>query len=350
MRRAVWWVLGGAVCAGLLIAGSCERGGPSVVLYVSTDEAVARPILEAFERVHGIRVLMVGDTEASKTTGLIERLRSERGAPLADVFWSSEAIGTVALANEGLLVPHVSVSTRDWPPQWRDAKNRWHAFSPRPRVLVFDPQRVQEQDVPQTWEGLTDPRWRGEIVMADPRFGTTGGHLAAMRRWYDTRGSGGWQRWLAGMASNHVRMLPGGNAAVVDAVRRGEALLGATDADDVRAANRAGASLAMVLPRHGEALGEGPMLMPNTVAIVQGSPHPRAAALLVDWLCSPAVSRMLAASVSGNVPLFPGVAAEFPELAVDDPLELNLSEIEAVWASAVESAVFAMRKTSGGAK
>jgi len=92
------------------------------------------------------------------------------------------------------------------------------------------------------------------------------------------------------------------------------------------------------------------MLMPNTVAIVQGAPHPRAAALLADWLCSPEVARMLASSVSGNVPLFPGVAAEFPELAVDDPLELNLSEIEAVWASAVESAVFAMRETSSGAK
>jgi iron(III) transport system substrate-binding protein len=320
------------------------------VVYVSTDEAVARPILEAFEHAHGIRVLMVGDTEARKTTGLIERLRSERERPLADVFWSSEAIGTVALANEGLLAPHVSEATRDWPPQWRDASHRWHAFSPRPRVVVFDPNRIREADVPKTWGSLVDPRWRGEIVMADPRFGTTGGHLAALRWWHDTKPGDGWNQWLGGMASNEVRMHPGGNAGVVDAVRRGEAMLGLTDADDVRAANRAGASLAMVLPRHGPATGEGPMLMPNTVAIVQGAPHPRSAAMLADWLCSPEVARRLAASVSGNVPLHPFVAAEFPELIVDDPLILNLSEVESQWMPAVESAVHAMRETAGGAK
>jgi ABC-type Fe3+ transport system substrate-binding protein len=135
-----------------------------------------------------------------------------------------------------------------------------------------------------------------------------------------------------------------------DLVRRGEALLGATDADDVRAANRAGATLAMVLPRHGDAPGAGPMLMPNTVAIVQGAPHPRSAALLADWLFSPEVARMLAASVSGNVPLPPDVAVDFPELAVSDPLILDLPAIEAVWMSAVESAVHALRETGAGAK
>lgn len=346
----MWWLLGGVACGVLPYVGGCERGGPTVVVYVSTDEAVARPILEAFEQAAGVRVLMVGDTEASKTTGLIERLRSERGAPVADVFWSSEAIGTVALAREGLLAPHISRRSRAWPAQWRDEQHRWHAFSPRPRVLVFDPQKLQLQDVPKTWDALTDRRWHGGIVMADPRFGTTGGHLAAMRWWYDTQGADGWQLWLDGMAANEVRMLPGGNAAVVDVVRRGEAMLGATDADDVRAANRAGANLAMVRPRHGGEVGEGPMLMPNTVAIVQGAPHRREAVLLADWLCSPEVARMLASSVSGNVPLPPEVAADFPELAVSDPLILNLSEIEGVWMSAVGSAVETLRETGGGAE
>jgi len=350
VRCVAGWFSVVLLCGLFLWGLGCERGGPSVVVYVSTDEAIARPILEAFEETHGIRVLMVGDTEASKTTGLLERLRSERGAPIADVFWSSEAIGTVSLANDGLLAPHVSSRTEDWPAQWRDAAHQWHAFSPRPRVLVFDPGKISRADVPGTWEGLADPRWKGELLMADPRFGTTGGHLAAMRWWYDRQGGDGWQQWLDGLAANEVRLLPGGNAAVVDGVRRGEALLGATDADDVRAANRAGAALDMVLPRHGAATGAGPMLMPNTVAIVQGAPHPRSAALLVDWLCSPEVARLLAASVSGNVPFPSDVAAEFPELAVPDPLHLNLAEIEAIWVPAVESAVHGLRETGGGAR
>ena len=305
---------------------SCDRGAPVVVVYVSTDEQVARPVLDAFEQETGVRVLMVGDTEAQKTSGLLARIRTERRAPIADVLWSSEVFGTISLANDGLLAPHVSQLTEAWPLQWRDADRRWYAFSPRPRVLVYDPARIQPSDLPASWIELADPRWKSEVVVADPRFGTTGSHMAAMRWWM--QGDHRWQSWLNSMAANDVRILPGGNAAVVDAVRTGEALLGGTDADDVRAANRNGASLAMLPLRHGDRPGEGAMLTPNTVAIVQGAPHPRAAAMLADWLLTNDVARLLAESVSGNVPLDSTVAAEFPDLAIEDPLHMNLIEVE----------------------
>ena len=74
-----------------------------VVVYVSVDEHVARPILQEFEERTGIDVLMVGDSESKKTTGLVERLRAEREHPLADVFWSSEAMQTIDLAEDGVL-------------------------------------------------------------------------------------------------------------------------------------------------------------------------------------------------------------------------------------------------------
>lgn len=341
MRRFLGCVL--LACIAVALSWGCERGGPSVVVYVSTDEAIARPILRAFEAKHGIRVLMVGDTEASKTTGLLARIRAERKGPVADVLWSSEALGTVALGRDGLLAPHVSVRTQAWPPQWRDQGHLWHAFSPRPRVLVFDPQKIAPEDVPDYWSDLADPRWNNQLLIADPRFGTTGGHLAAMKWWYDAAEPGQWDAWLSAMAENHIRVLPSGNAGVVDGVRRGEALLGLTDADDVYAANRNGANLAMVIPRHGPGQGEGAMLMPNTVAIIQGAPHPQSAALLADWLCSPEVERALAESVSGNVPLAPEVAVDFPDLHIVDPLVLDLNEVSTQWMPAVDGAVQAWR-------
>jgi len=305
------------------------------VVYVSADEHVAKPILAEFEDRTGIHVLMVGDTEARKNTGLIERIRRERSAPVADVLWSSELLGVVSLAGDGLLAPHHSSSVAGWPAHWRDPSHRWHAFSPRPRVVVFDPARLAVTELPEHWTGLADPRWRGEIVAADPRYGTTGTHLAALR-WLL---GDAWPGWVDAMAANEVRVLPGGNAACVDAVLRGEALLGLTDADDVRAASRNGADVKMVLPGHGPGLG--PMLTPNTVAIMQGAPHPTEAGALVDWLLSEDVARMLAASVSGNVPLHAAVAEEFPELATEPPLPLNAAEIAAHHTAAVTEAVAA---------
>lgn len=333
-------------CVVAALNGGCDRGGSSVVVYVSTDEAIARPILRAFEAQHGVRVLMVGDTEASKTTGLLTRIRAERSAPIADVLWSSEAIGTVALGRDGLLAPHISVRTQAWPTHWRDPGHLWHAFSPRPRVLVFDPQKIAAEDVPVYWSDLADPRWKDTVLLADPRFGTTGGHLAAMKSWYGDEQGEQWDAWLAAMAENNVRILPSGNAGVVDAVRRGEGLLGLTDADDVYAANRNGGNLAMVIPRHGPGPGEGAMLMPNTVAIIQGAPHPQSAALLADWLCSPEVARALAESVSGNVPLPKEVAVDFPDLQIVDPLVLDLNDVSMQWQPAVDGAVQAWREDS----
>ena len=342
MRRFIGRVV--LVCFVVALAGGCDRGGPSVVVYVSTDEAIARPILQAFEDRYGVRVLMVGDTEASKTTGLLTRIRAERSSPIADVLWSSEALGTVALGRDGLLAPHISSRTQAWPTQWRDPQHLWHAFSPRPRVLVFDPQKIAAEDVPIYWSDLASPRWNRNLLIADPRFGTTGGHLAAMKSWYDAKQAGAWDTWLAAMADNHIRVLPNGNAGVVDGVLRGDGVLGLTDADDVYAANRNGANLAMVVPRHGPEPGEGAMLMPNTVAILQGAPHPKSAALLADWLCSPEVARQLAASVSGNVPLPAEVAAEFPHLRIDDPLLIDLNDVSMQWMPAVDGAVQAWRE------
>src|SRR5688572_5344986 len=224
------------------VPGGCRRKpAQQVVLYVSTDEHIARPIIERFQQQSGIAVQVVGDTEAKKTTGLVERLRTEKSKPQADVFWSSEILQTIALADEGVLDEHLSDATVDWPREWRDGQRRWFAFAARPRVIVFAPDRVPEDQRPQTWMDLTPSRWRDRLIMAEPRFGTTGTHLAAMLWHWDREVMPGYfSAWAQGIAANDVRLSTNGNAGVVDAVAKGEADIGMTDADDVWAAKARG--------------------------------------------------------------------------------------------------------------
>jgi hypothetical protein len=61
-----------------------------VVIYTSLDKVFSQPILEAFEKETGINVLDVYDSEATKTTGLVNRLIAEKDSPRADIFWNSE--------------------------------------------------------------------------------------------------------------------------------------------------------------------------------------------------------------------------------------------------------------------
>jgi iron(III) transport system substrate-binding protein len=72
-------------------------------------------------------------------------------------------------------------------------------------------------------------------------------------------------------------------------VGRGEAWIGLTDSDDVAAGQAERLPLAQ-LPMSGETL-----LIPNTIAVVSGAPHPDAAQRLFEYLQRPDVVRQLVA-------------------------------------------------------
>lgn len=328
------------------MTAGCRRADvPEVVLYVSADTHLARTVVDRFERETGIHVLIVGDTEAKKTTGLVGRLRAEADRPQADVFWSSEIFMTIGLASDGVLAPYTSPAVSDWPDAWRDADGRWYAMAARARVIVYAPDRVAPEDVPKTWTDLTHRVYRGRVAMADPRFGTTGGHLGAMKAWWDRVAMPGYyEAFLLGLRDNNVRLLPSGNSGVVRAVVDGEADLGLTDTDDVWAARARGLDVDLVYPAHSheEERGNGTLLIPNTVALVAGGPNPEAAGRLIDFLLSETVERMLAESDSHNIPLRPGLAASYPEYAVDDPLAVDYHRAAAARADAVTAAMRAL--------
>lgn len=317
--------------ASIVLAG-CGEPREQVVIYVSADDYVARPLLAQFEAESGLEVVARYDTEATKTTGLVNRIRDEASRPRADVLWSSEPFMMAQLADEGLLVAPPADRLSDWPEAWRDPERRWHAFSGRARVIVYAPDRVPAERVPRTWMDLTRPWWKDRIVMADPRVGTTRGHLGAMKRTWDREVMPGYyEAFLEGLAENGVRLLPGGNAAVVDAVASGEADVGLTDTDDVWVVQDRGLAVQLVYPRHApdQAPGGGTLVVPNTAALVRGGPNPDAAVRLLEFLLSKEAEIALMQTASRNVPLVHrgalegDLAEQAAALEVPDPLRID---------------------------
>jgi len=343
------------VIVSLAALSGCDKADPpGVVLYVSADEHIAREVIQKFEQQSGIVVNMVGDTEARKTTGLVQRLQSEASQPQADVFWSSEVFMTIDLAEEGLLAPFESPKVAEWPMQWRDAERRWYGIAARARVIVYSPDRVPADMIPKTWMDLTQSRFKDRIVMADPRFGTTGGHLGAMKLHWDREVIPGYfNAWLEGLAENNIRLLPSGNAGVVEAVARGEADVGMTDTDDLWAAQARGLKVELVYARHSSDAEEpeaGTLLIPNTVAMVKGGPNPERARQLMEFLLSEQVERLLAESDSRNVPLRPELASLFPDLRVPDPLRIDFKLAADLRGNAVRSAMQILDGRAGQAE
>lgn len=315
-------------CAG--IAG-CGASPPrdEVVVYVAVDRGDAEPILRRFEQQSGIRVRAVYDAEAAKTTGLVTRLLAEADRPRCDVFWNNELVQTLLLAERGALDAYRPASAEDLPDDFKAVDGRWTAVAQRARVIVYNPERVLADEAPRSIFDLTKPEWRGKAAIANPQFGTTRAHVAAL---FAALGDERAKQWLSDLHENDIRIVDG-NSRVKKLV--GEATPGAspvyvglTDTDDVQSGLAEGMPLAMVYPDQDEL---GTLLMPSTVALVRGAPHPEAARKLIDYLTGREVETALTAGNSGYLPVREDAQASKlkpPSRRMRVPLDVWLDELE----------------------
>ncbi|MCF7972528.1 MAG: extracellular solute-binding protein [Phycisphaerae bacterium] len=313
--------------------GSCARKSEprarQVVLYCSVDQTLAEPIIAAFESQSGIKVLTRFDTEAAKTVGLVQRLRSEQGAPVADVFWSSEIFYTIRLAREGLFTPYQDTQSETWPESLKDPNYLWYGFALRARVIGYHTDRVTNP--PRSLEDMLDRKWQGRIVMATPEFGTTGGDVTS---WFVHYGSDRARAILKGLKANDIRLVEG-NSTAVRMVATGQADVCFTDTDDVYAAQRNGWPLAMV-PL--DQAGQGNLAIPNTAAMIKHGPHAEEARELMAFLLSDELERSLAESDSHNSPIHASLVETFKAYRLTTPLKIRYEPIADQLTEAIQTA------------
>ena len=280
-----------------LLLLSCKDAPPeeTVVLYTSLDRPHSEPIIRAFEESTGIRVKAVYDTEAAKTVGLVNRLIAEKKNPQADVFWNSEVLRTLVLKKKEVLTPYESPSASNIPQDMKDPEHYWTGFASRARVIFYNKNLVS--DPPKTLEELTLPKWRGKVAIANPLFGTTNTQLAA---WWSSWGEERTKNYLQRLYDNDV-LITQGNAMSRDMVASGEIPICLTDTDDAWAAISKGHPVGMIYPD--QESGEGTLIIPNTVAMVKGGPNSKNAQILIDFLLSEEVEKILAHSESAQIPL-----------------------------------------------
>jgi iron(III) transport system substrate-binding protein len=319
-RLALIWAP--AVLAGISLAGCGERSVPEVVVYTSLDQTFSEPILRDFEQQTGVRVKAVYDTEATKTTGLVNRLLAEKANPQADVFWNSEVIRTLVLKNKGVLAPYASPAARSIPAQFKDSEGYWTGFAARSRVLIANTALVPEAEMPASIFELTEGKWRGAVGLAYPLFGTTATHAAAL---FAELGPDEAQSYFRRLKDNDV-VIVDGNATAKDRVANGQLKVAFTDTDDANLAVQAGAPVKMIFP---DREGIGTLLIPNTVALVANGPHSDQGRALIDYLLSEEVERRLSSSGSLQMPVRDSVKvpAEVPKIQETRPMQVDWEQV-----------------------
>lgn len=271
----------------LILVGCGKK--EEVVVYTAVDQCFADKIFKEFEKETGIKVLPVYDTEANKTTGLVNRIFAEKDKPVCDVFWNNEFIQTIDLEQKSMLQPYDSPSADTIPDYYKSGNNNWTAVGGRARVLLVNNDRLEEADFPTGIMDFVSDKYKGkELAIAYPMFGTTKTMAAAI---YAQFGKEQGRAYFQSIADKGVQVVDG-NSVTKDMAVTGQVLIGFTDSDDAREAIADGANVTMVYPDQG-AEDIGTLMTPNTISLIAGAPNNKNAKKFIDFVLSEKTERAL---------------------------------------------------------
>ncbi len=317
-----------AVVLMCFVLGGCggqnrEGDTPSpVVVYTSVDRIFSEPVLQRAEQVLSIEIVGVYDTEETKSTGLVNRLIAKKNNPDGDIFWSGDPARAALLKAEGVTEAYDSPKAAPFPEALKDPEGHWVGFSARTRVLLVNTERVSPGEEPKSIFDLTQTKWKDQVAIANPLFGTTSFHVAAL---VQVLGEDKAFAWLDDLRSNDAALVSS-NGEVKRQVATGAVAVGLTDSDDAAEAIADGQPVrAVLLDQTAESAPPlGNLVIPNTVSLIQDGPNPDGAKEVFDFLLSPEAQTMLAASCA-QAPLDPAVAVPDNVVSLGSVAPMNVN-------------------------
>ncbi len=242
-----------------------------VVVYSPHGKEMLSDFAARFEAARpGVRVewLDMGSQD------VLDRIRSERGNPQADLWWGAPSPLFMTAAEEGLLEPYRPTWAEHIDPAHRDSLDRWYGTFLTPEVIAFNSQVLTRQTAPQDWDDLLDPRWKGKIVIRYPLASGTMRAIFSAMIWRFYRQTGSPQPgydWLRKLDAN-TRSYPANPTLMYLAVSRGEALVTLWNMPDIELQRQVyGYPFDYVVPKSGT-----PVLVEG-LAVVAGCKHPELA-------------------------------------------------------------------------
>lgn len=228
---------------------------------------------------------------------VLDRVRSERANPQADVWFGGPAMLFQRAAAESLLTPFTPSWAAHVPARSRGPDDLYVAAYETPAVIAYNTAALSSSEAPQDWEDVLTPRWRGQVVIRDPLasgtmraiFGMA--VLRGLRQAGDTAAGFTWLRRLDTQTREYVL-----NPALLhQKLIRQEGLLSLWDLPDILIESSKGQPLGFVLPTSGTPVIE------DAIALVRGTPHPQAARAFIEWVGS-VEGQLLAAREAYRLP------------------------------------------------
>jgi ABC-type Fe3+ transport system substrate-binding protein len=302
-----------AAAAALLLAGCGNAAAPPASGSPSGSSGAAISLVESAKREGQVR--FYGAFNPTTQERLASSFKSRYGVdvdavrlasgPLAQRYAADAAAGNVVAdvvelgdssffedaTKKGWLAGLADVDgARNWPQQFR--ADTFVKLALLPYGVTYNTDLVKAADAPASWQALLDPRWKGKLLLIDPR------NTPAIMAWSyfmrETYGAG----YLSQLAGQQFRLvasgIPGG-----EQVAAGSAdIIAPSTRAEVLGPAKGGAPLAYgpIEPATGQEAQAG---------LSAKAPHPNAGRLFLSFLMSAEGQGILAND--GYVPILPGV-------------------------------------------
>jgi len=251
------------------------------------------PIMEDFSKNKGVK----GTYTRISTSKFLATVLTEHqaGKLIADVLQAPLPIMEL-LKDRGVLASYRSPAAAGYP-EWTRKDDKIQIFGIEYVALIYNKELVKPEDAPKRYEDLTDPKWQGKIVMANPSaHATTISWLIGLKE-NVFKSEEAWMKFVKGLAANKPMFVRsfGPTPAPVES---GEKLIAISMPKYIITKAPAPLDWARV---------EQPLLgTPRGIAVTAAAQHPNAAKLFVDYWLSRDAMQILADKV-GEYVLHPGV-------------------------------------------
>ncbi|PYZ95999.1 ABC transporter substrate-binding protein [Alteribacter lacisalsi] len=298
-----------AACGGGDDQDAAGDGGDigRISIYSPETPDMTREMAEKFEEIHGGQV----DVNYAGTNVLVNQMIAEMDNPQADLWYGGGGILPFESAIEhGFIESYTPELAEDWDVVQDDIKVRhedwkWVGVEVFALGLIYNTDLVDEDELPQTWDELLDPRWEDELQMPNPAASGTA-TLFVISQLQDKGEEEGWD-YLDSLVGQ-MNSMPDSGGAPAQAAASGEASMGIGFDFMAYQMKDRGESVDFHIP-------DNTPILVNPVALIKDGPNPEGAQKFVDFMLSEEGQQIKADWF--HIPMHPDVEGK-SELTMED--------------------------------
>lgn len=292
----------------------------TLTIYSGQHESAVKALADAFTAETGVAIEIRSGSESDLANQIIEEGEDSN----ADVFLTENPEPAAMLDARDLLEPIADESLAKTDSRFNPENGHWLGFVARSRAIFYNPELIDEADLPASILDLVDDTWSGTYAYA-----SGDGFISTVNYLVNTIGEDETRRWLQGVAATGENLLK--NGAVRDAVEAGQFSFGLSNHYYwyILAKQEGGPDKLTSRVHYMKNGDAGALVLASAAAIPAASRNRELAQQFVSWLADAEGGQAILAQSTPQYPLAEGVESGFglPPLSELEPPVFDQSSL-----------------------